>query len=149
MLEFELSELLLSVQWVCFPCDVVQFQVLLHTMELLLKLELVHLLLCLVQLLHAWRCCETGTTGCLVPKLVELPLRVLEVQAALEMLQLFALGECVELFLLRRVPPLVSERVGRRPAGGRSQQHHGQQQTGRNGPESCHRRTSVVFCTPS
>ena len=120
MLEFEVSELLLAAQWVLFPFDVVQFEVLLHTIALLRKRELVQLLLRLVQLLRAWLCCETRI-GCLVPKLVELPLRVLEVQAALEMLQLFALGECVDLFLLGHWRPRVSELVGRRPAGGMSQ----------------------------
>ena len=63
------SKLLLSTQWVGFPFDGVQFQVLLHTMELLLKLELVQLLLRLVQLLRAWLCGETGATGCLLPLL--------------------------------------------------------------------------------
>jgi hypothetical protein len=67
LLECELSELLLSAKEVGFPCDGVQFQGLLHTMELVLKLELVHLLLRLVQLLRAWLCGETGATGCLVP----------------------------------------------------------------------------------
>ena len=107
MLEFELSELFLSVKWVWFPFDFVQFQVLLHTIELLLKLELVQLLLRLVQLLHAWLCCETGTTGCLVPKLIELPLRLIEFQGAIEIIKLFALVEFVDLFLLGRLRPLL------------------------------------------
>ena len=119
MLEIELSELLLSPQWVWFPFDGVQFQVLLHTIELLLKLELVQLLLRLVQLLRAWLCCETGTS-CLVPKLVELPLRLSEFLIAIEILQLLTLVEFVGLCLLGRSCPLLSERVGRRTAGGRS-----------------------------
>ena len=123
MLELELSELFLSAQWVLFPFDCVQFQLLLHTIELLLKLELVQLLLRLVQLL----CGETGATGFLLPKLVELPLCLMKFQGALEILKLFALGEFVDLFLLGRVRPLFSERVGRRPAGGSSQQKSGQQ----------------------
>jgi hypothetical protein len=145
LLEFELSDLLLSAQWVGFPFDCVQFQVLLHTIELLLKLELVQLLLRLVQLLRAWRCGETGAMGCLVPKLVELPLRLIEVLGALEVLKLFALVEFVDLLLLGRVRPLLSERVGCRPAGGRSQKHNGQQQTCSHGPEQGHRRTSVLL----
>jgi hypothetical protein len=145
LLAFELSDLLLSAQWVGFPFDCVQFQVLLHTIELLLKLELVQLLLRLVQLLRAWRCGETGATSCLVPKLVELPLRLIEVLGALEVLKLFALVEFVDLLLLGRVRPLLSERVGCRPAGGRSQKHNGQQQTCSHGPEQGHRRTSVLL----
>jgi hypothetical protein len=145
LLEFELSELLLAAQEVWFPFDGVQFQGLLHTMELVLKLELVHLLLRLVQLLRAWLCGETGATGCLVPQLVALPLRVREVLGAREILKLFTLGECVEVLLLGRVRPLLAERVGGRPAGGVSQKQHGQQKTCRHGPAQCHRRTSVVF----
>jgi hypothetical protein len=121
LLEFEVSDLLLAAQWVGFPFDCVQLQVLLHAIELLLKLELVQLLLRLVQLLRAWLCGETGAMGCLVPKPVELPLRLIEVLGALEILQLFALIEFVDLLLLGRVRPLVSERVGCRPAGGVSQ----------------------------
>ena len=78
LLELELSNLFLAAKWVLFPFDIVQFQLLLHTIELLLKLELVQLLLRLVQLLRAWLCCQTGATGCLLPKLVELPLRLIE-----------------------------------------------------------------------
>jgi len=121
LLELELSELFLSAQWVLFPFDCVQFQLLLHTIELLLQLELVQLLLRLAQLLRAWLCGETGATCLLVPKLVELPLRLIEFLGALEILQLFALGEFVDLLLLGRVRPLSSERVCRSPAGGRSQ----------------------------
>jgi len=121
LLELEFSELFLSAQWVVFPFDVIQFQLMLHTIELLLKLELVQLPLRLVQLLRAWLCCETGTTGFLLPKLVQLPLRLMKFQGALEMLKLFALGEFVDLLLLGRVRPLLSERVGRRPAGSMSQ----------------------------
>jgi len=136
---------LLAAQWVGFPFDGVQFQVLLHTIELLLKLELVQLLLRLIQLLRAWLCGETGAPGCLVPQLVELPLRLIEVLSAPEIFKLFALGEFVDLLLPGRVRPLLSERVGRRSAGGMSQKQNGQQQTGSNGSEQCHRRTSVVF----
>ena len=121
LLEFELSELFLSAKWMWFPFDGVQFQGLLHPIELLLKLALVQLLLRLVQLLRAWLCGETGATGYLVPELVELPLRVREVLGALEILKLFTLGECVEVLLLGRVRPLWAERVGCRPAGGVSQ----------------------------
>ena len=145
LLELELSELFLSAQWVVFPFDVVQFQLMLHTIELLLKLELVQLPLRLVQLLRAWLCCGTGATRCLVPKLVELPLRLREVLCALESLKLFALVEFVDLLLLDRVRPLLSEWVGHRPAGGRSQKKSGQQQTDSNGPEQFHRRTSFAL----
>jgi hypothetical protein len=145
LLEFELSDLFLSAKWMWFPFDGVQFQILLHPIELLLKLELVQLLLRLVQLLRAWLCCETGATGYLVPKLVELPLRVREVLSALEIRKLFALGEFVDVLLLGRWRPLVSERVSRCPAGGMSQKNNGQQKTCSNGPEQCHRRTSVLL----
>jgi len=121
LLELELSDLFLATQWVVFPSEFVQFQLLLHTIELLLKLELVQLLLRLVQLLRAWLCCNTGAMCFLLPQLVELPLRLVEFLGALEMLQLFTLGEFVDLFLLGRVRPLLSERVGRRPAGSMSQ----------------------------
>ena len=121
LLEFELFDLFLAAQWVVFPFDVIQFQLMLHTIELLLKLELVQLPLRLVQLLRAWLCCETGTTGFLLPKLVQLPLRLMKFQGALEILKLFALGEFVDLFLLGRLRPLLSEWVRRRPVGGRSQ----------------------------
>ena len=144
LLEIEISELLLSPQWVWFPFDGVQFQALLHTIELLLKLELVQLLLRLVQLLRAWLCCETGT-GCLVSKLVELPLGFIEFLGAIEMLKLFALVEFVDLCLLGRLRPLVSELVGRRPAGGMSQKNCGEQKTCSNGPEQFHRCTSFQF----
>ena len=93
----------------------------LQTIELLLILELVQLPLRLVQLLLAWLCCTTGATGCLVPKLVELPLCVIEFLGALEILKFFALVEFVDLFLLGRLRPLFSELVGRRPEGGMSQ----------------------------
>jgi hypothetical protein len=142
LLELELSDLFLAAKRVVFPFDVVQFQLMLHTIELLLKFELVELPLRLVQLLRAWRCGETGATGFLVPKLVELPLRLLELLGALEMLQLFALVECVDLFLLGHLRPLFSERIGRRPAGSMSQKHSGQQKTCSNGPEQLHRLTS-------
>ena len=99
------------------------------------KLELVQLPLRLVQLLHTRRCCETGATGYLAPQLVELPLRLIEFLGALEILQLFALLEVVDVCLLGRWRPLLSELGGRRPAGGRSQQQQGQQQTGSHGPE--------------
>ena len=121
LLELELSDLFLAAQWVVFPFDVVQFQLMLHTIELLLKLELVQLPLRLVQLLRAWLCCETGATCLLLLKLVELPLSVSEFLGALEILELFALVEFVYLFLLGRLRPLFSEWVGRRPAGGMSQ----------------------------
>jgi hypothetical protein len=49
-----------------------------------------------------------------------LPLRLLEFLGALEILQLFALVEFVDLCLLGRWRPPLSERVGRRPAGGMS-----------------------------
>jgi hypothetical protein len=143
LLELESSELFLSAQWVVFPFDFIQFQLLLHTIALLLKLELVQLPLRLVQLLRAWLGCETGATGVLLPKLVELPLRLIKFQGALEILKLFALGEFVDVFLLGRVRPLLAERVGRRPAGGRSQQKSGQQKTRNIGPEQFHRLTSL------
>ena len=117
----------------------------LHTIELLLKLELVQLPLRLVQLLRAWLCGETGATCLLVPKLVELPLRLSEFLGALEILPLFALGEFVDLFLLGRVRPLFAELVGRRPAGGRSEQKSEQQKTRKNGPEQFHRLTSFAL----
>ena len=145
MLELERSELFLATKWVVFPSEFVQFQLLLHTMELLLKLELVQLPLRLVQLLRGWLGCETGATGSLVPQLVKLPLRLIKFQGALEMLKLFALGEFVDLFLLGRLRPLLSERVGRRPAGGRNQKKSGQQKTRNNGPEQFHRLTSFAL----
>ena len=117
----------------------------LHTIELLLKLELVQLPLRLVQLLGAWLCCETGATGFLVPKLIELPLRLIEFLGAIEMLKLFALVEFVDLFLLDRLRPLLSELVGRRPAGGSSQKQSRQQKTCSNGPEQFHQPTSFSF----
>jgi len=143
LLELELSDLLLAAKWALFPLDLVQFQLLLHTIELVLKLELVQLLLRLAQLLRAWLCCQIGATGILLPQLVELPLRLREFLGALEMLQLFALGEFVDLFLLGRLRPLFAERVGRRPVGSRSQQKSAQQKTGSHGPEQFHRRTSL------
>jgi len=94
---------------------------LLHSIELLLKLELVQLLLRLAQLLCAWLGCQIGATCCLPPQLVELPLHLSEFLGALEILELFALVEFVYLFLLGRLRPLFSEWVGRRPAGGMSQ----------------------------
>ena len=145
LLELELSKLFLAAKWVVFPFDVVQLQLMLHTIELLLKLELVQLPLRLVQLLRAWLCCETGATGCLVPKLVKLPLRLIEFQGAVEILQLFALVEFVDLLLLGRLRPLLSERVGRRPAGSMSQKNSGQQKTCSDEPEQFHRRTSFAF----
>ena len=143
LLELELSDLFLSAKWVAFSFDLVHLQLMLHTMELLLKLELVELPLRLVQLLRAWLCCETGATGFLVPQLVELPLRVMEFLGALEILQLFALVEFIDLFLLGHVRPLFAELSGRRPAGGMSQQKSGQQKTCSNGPEQFHRLTSL------
>ena len=136
LLELKLSDLCLAAQGVVFPFDVVQFQRMLHTVELLLKLELVELPLRLVQLLRAWLCGEHGATGCLVPQLVELPLRVREFLGTFELLTLFPLVESVDVFLLDHVRPLVSELVGRRPVGGRRQKHSGQQKTGSHGPES-------------
>src|SRR5262245_15428677 len=121
----------------------------LHTIELLLKLELVQLLLRLVQLLHAWLCYETWATCFLVPKLVELPLRLIEFQGAIEIIKLFALVEFVDLFLLGRLYRLMSERVGCRPARGRSQKQCGQQKTCSNRPEQFHRRTSLLFLNAS
>src|SRR5256885_9115469 len=88
LLELEVSDLFLAAKWVLFPFDVVQLQLMLHTIELLLKLELVQLLLRLVQLLRAWLCGETGATGFLLPKLVELPLCLMKFQGALEILKL-------------------------------------------------------------
>ena len=143
MLELERSDLFLLAQGVWFPFDVLQLQLLLHPMELLLKRELVELLLRLVELLRAWRCCETGATCCLVPELVELLLRVIEFLGALEIFTLFALGECVDVFLLGHWRPRLSELVGRRPAGGKSQKKGKQQKTCRNGPAWLHRRTSL------
>ena len=121
LLELQLSELFLTAQWVLLPFNFVQFQLLLHTIELLLNLELVQLPLRLVQLLRAWRCGETGASCFLMPKLVELPLRLIEFLGAPEMLKLFALLEFVDLFLLGRVRPRFAELVGCRPVGGRSQ----------------------------
>jgi hypothetical protein len=145
LLEFKFSDLFLTAKWVVFPFDFIQFQLMLHTIELLLKLELVQLPLRLVQLLRAWLCCETGATGCLVSKLVELPLCLIEFLGALEILKLFALVEFVDVFLLGRLRPLWSKRVCRRPAGGRRQKKSGQQKTYSKGSEQFHRRTSVAF----
>jgi hypothetical protein len=98
----------------------------------------------LVQLLRAWLCCDTRT-GCLIPKLVKLPLRLIDFQGAIEIIKLFALVEFVDLFLLGRLRPLFSEWVRRRPVGGRSQKKCGQQKTCSNGLEQFHRCTSFVF----
>ena len=144
LLELELSDLLLSAKGVVFPFDVVQFQLMLHTIALLLKRELVQPLLRFVQLLRAWLCCQTGATCFLLPKLVELPLHVMKFQSAIEVRKLCALVEFVDVFLLGRLHPLLAERVGRRPAGGRSQKHSGQQKTCSNGPERFHRLTSCA-----
>ncbi len=127
LLELELSDLFLAAKWVVFLFDLVQF------------------LLSPVQLLLAWLCCETGATCCLVPKPVELPLRLIEFLGALEMLKLFALVEFVYLCLLGRLCPLFSELVGRRPEGGRSQKKSGQQKTCSNGPAQFHQLTSFAF----
>ena len=145
LLELERSDLVLSAKWVVFPFDLVHLQIMLHTVELLLKLELVELPLRLVQLLRAWLCCETGATGLLVAELVQLPLRLIEFLGAIEMLKLFALVEFVDLFLLDRLRPLLSELVGRRPAGGSSQKQSRQQKTCSNGPEQFHWLTSFSF----
>ena len=147
LLELELSDLFLSAKWVLFPCDFVQFQLMLHAIELLLKFELVQLLLRLVQLLQAWLCCETGATGVLLPQLIKLPLRLIEFEGTIEIITLFALGEFVDLLLLGRWYPLMSERVGCRPVRGRSQKKCGQQKTCSNRPEQFHRRTSLSFRT--
>jgi hypothetical protein len=140
--------LFLSAKWALLPFDLVQFQLMLHTIELLLKLELVQLLLCFVQLLRAWLCCRTGAIYCLLPKQVKLPLRLTEFLAAIEIIKLFALVEFVDLFLLGRLRPLLSERVCRRPAGGRRQKKSGQQQTYSNEPEQFHRHTSFALWSP-
>ena len=148
LLEFKFSDLFLSAKWVLFPLDFVQFQLMLHTIELLLKLELVQLLLRFVQLLRAWLCCQTGTTSCLLLKLVKLPLRLTEFLGAIEIIKLFALVEFVDLFLLGRLRPLrplLSERVGHRPTGGRRQKKSGQQKTYSNKPEQFHWRTSFAL----
>ena len=145
MLELEFSQLFLAAQWVLFPFDLVHVQLILQAIELLLLLELVQLPLRLVELLLAERCCETGATGVLGPQLVELPLRLLEFLGALEILQLFALLEVVDVRLLGRWRSLLSELGGDRPAGGRSQKQRGQQQTCSNGPEQFHRLTSFSF----
>jgi len=118
LLELELSDLFLATKWALFSLDLVQFQLMLHTIELLLKLELVQLLLRLVQLLRAWLGCQTGATGFLLPKLVELPLRLTEFLGAIEILKLFTLVEFVDVFLLGRVRPLFTEWVSRHPTGG-------------------------------
>jgi hypothetical protein len=110
----------------------------LHTMELLLKLELVQLLLRLVQLLRAWLCCQTRVTSCLLLKLVKLPLRLTEFLDAIEILKLFALVKFVDLSLLGRLCPRFPALVSHRPAGGRSQKKCGQQQAYSNGPEQFH-----------
>ncbi len=116
LLELELSDLFLAAKWVLFPFDVVHLQLMLHTIELLLKLEL-----------------------------AQLPLRLIEFLGAIEMLKLFALVEFVDLFLLDRLRPLLSELVGRRPAGGSSQKQSRQQKTCSNGPEQFHWLTSFSF----
>ena len=53
--------------------------------------------------------------------------------------------EFVDLSLLGRVRPLLSERVCRRPAGSRRQKKRGQQQTDSNAPEQFHRLTSFAL----
>jgi hypothetical protein len=147
-LELEVSELFLSAQWVLFPFDVVQLELMLHTIELLLKLELVQLLLRLGQLLRPWLCGETGATDFLVLKLIELPLCLSEFQGAIEIIQLFALVEFVDVLLLDRMRPLVSEWVGHRPAGGGNQKQSRQQKPCNHGLEQLHRYTSLALCSP-
>ena len=120
LLELELPDLFLAAYWVLFPFDCVQFQLLLQTIELLLLLELVQLPLRLVQLLRAWLCCQTGATCFLLPQLVKLPLRLIKFLGSIEILKLFALVEFVDLLLLGRLRPPLSEWVSPRPAGGRS-----------------------------
>ena len=117
----------------------------LHTIELLLKLELVQLLLRLGQLLRTWLCGETGATDFLVLKLIELPLCLIEFQGAIEIIKLFALIEFVDVLLLDRVRPLLSEWVGHRPAGGGNQKQRGQQKTRKHGLEQFHRFTSFAL----
>ena len=145
LLELEISELFLAANWVVFPFELVQLQLMLQLIALLVILELVQLPLHLVQLLLAERGCEVGVTCCLVAKLVELPLRFIEFLGTLEILQLFALVEFVYVFLLGRVRPLLSELVGRCKAGGRSQKHSGQQNTYSHEPKQFHRRTSFAL----
>jgi hypothetical protein len=65
LLELEISELFLAAQWVVFPFELVQLQLMLQPIELLLLLELVQLPLRLVELLLTERCCKIGATGCL------------------------------------------------------------------------------------
>jgi len=92
-----------------------------------------------------WLCCQTGATCFLLPQLVKLPLRLIKFLGSIEILKLFVLVEFVDLFLLGRVRPLVSERVSPRPAGGRSQKKCGQQKTCSNRPEQFHGHTSSSF----
>ena len=145
MLKLKLPDLFLAAHWVLFPFDFVQFQLLLHTVELLLKLELIQLLLRFVQLLRAWLCCQTGATGFLLPQLVKLPLRLTKFLGAIEIIKLFALVEFVDLFLLGRSRPLLAERIGRRPVGIMSEKKSCEQKTCSNEPEQFHRRTSFAL----
>lgn len=110
LLELQLSDLFLSAQGIGFLFDVVQLQLLLHLIALLLQLELVELPLRLVQLLRTEWCGETGVTGFLLPQLVELSLRLIEFLGTLEIFQLFALLECIDLFLLGHVRWLCAKR---------------------------------------
>ena len=148
LLKLKCPDLFLAAHWVLFPCDFVQFQLLLHTVELLLKLELIQLLLRFVQLLRAWLCCQTGATGFLLSQLVKLPLRLTKFLGAVEIIKVFALVEFVDVFLLGRWRPLLAERIGRRPGGVRSEKTSCEQKTCRNEPEQFHRRTSFALCTP-
>lgn len=142
LLELQLSDLFLSAQGIGFLFDVVQLQLLLHLIALLLQLELVELPLRLVQLLRTEWCGETGVTGFLLPQLVELSLRLIEFLGTLEIFQLFALLECIDLFLLGHVRWLCAKLISRRPAGGRRQKPRGQKKTGSNGPAYLHRGSS-------
>jgi len=149
LLELERSNLCLAAHWVLLPCDCMTFQLLLHAVEVLFKLELIELPLRFGQLLHAWRCSQTGMPDCLLPTLVELPLREIEFLSAMAILKVYAPVECVDLLLLRCVCPRVSALVSRRPAGGRHQKKSGQQQTDSRGPAQLHWWTSCALCTPS
>jgi hypothetical protein len=145
LLKLKRPDLFLAAHWVLFPFDFVQFQLLLHTVELLLKLELIQLLLRFVQLLRAWLCCQTGATGFLLSQLVKLPLRLTKFLGAVEIIKLFALVEFVDVFLLGRWRPLLAERIGRRPVDVMSEKTSCEQKTCRNEPEQFHRRTSFAL----
>ena len=106
LLELELSELFLTAQWVGSRAMSCSFSSCCTRWRCCSSLSWSNCLCVSCSCWHAWQCGETRATGFLLPQLVKLSLRVIEVLGALEILKLCALGECVDVFLLGRVRPL-------------------------------------------